>query len=230
MSYIPYYISFKRILFVYTQASNNPPGSSNGPREWTNPTHWSNNTSNKQQPLSGATSSSPSSQHSTGDFSPFYPQHTGAGVIPFNNYDDPGYGLDDIDDEMTKTTVDEYIEDELDASSSSPSSDQNNLPKLPSVKPRDFMHIDSNKYPTDNHQNNLNTNFYSSNHQQQYISNNYRPSVPTRQDGFNVDEQRSTAYRFDQRGVYMNAEMEYGEPPLEDYVIVNSDGSGKPIS
>ncbi|CAH8497586.1 unnamed protein product [Schistosoma intercalatum] len=207
------------------KASNNPPGSSNGPREWTNPTHWPNNTSNKQQPLSGATSSSPSSQHSTGDFSPFYPQHTGAGVTPFNNYDDPGYGLDDIDDEMTKTTVDEYIEDELDASSSSPSSDQNNLPKLPSVKPRDFMHIDSNKYPTDNHQNNLNTNFYSSNHQQQYISNNYRPSVPTRQDGFNVDEQRSTAYRFDQRGVYMNAEMEYGEPPLEDYVIVNSDGS-----
>ncbi|CAH8509452.1 unnamed protein product [Schistosoma rodhaini] len=207
------------------KASNNPPGSSNGPREWTNPTHWSNNTNNKQQPLSGATSSSPSSQQPTGDFNPFYPQHTGAGIIPFNNYDDPGYSLDDIDDEMTKTTVDEYIEDELDASGSSPSSDQNNLPKLPSVKPRDCMHIDSNKYPTDNHQIDVNTNFYSSNHQQQYISNNYRPSVPTRQDGFNVDEQRSTAYRFDQRGVYMNAEMEYGEPPLEDYVIVNSDGS-----
>ncbi|XP_018650324.1 protein kinase [Schistosoma mansoni] len=183
------------------KASNNPPGSSNGPREWTNPTHWSNNTNNKQQPLSGATSSSPSSQQPTGDFNPFYPQHTGAGIIPFNNYDDPGYSLDDIDDEMTKTTVDEYIEDELDASGSSPSSDQNNLPKLPSVKPRDCMHIDSNKYPTDNHQIDVNTNFYSSNHQQQYISNNYRPSVPTRQDGFNVDEQRSTAYRFDQRGV-----------------------------
>ncbi|CAH8529675.1 unnamed protein product [Schistosoma rodhaini] len=207
------------------KASNNPPDSSNGPREWTNPTHWSNNTNNKQQPLSGATSSSPSSQQPTDDFNSFYPQHTGAGIVPFNNYDDPGYGLDDIDDEMTKTTVDEYIEDELDASGSSPSSDQNNLPKLPSVKPRDCMHIDSNKYTTDNHQIDVNANFYSSNHQQQYISNNYRPSVPTRQDGFNVNEQRSTAYRFDQRGVYMNTEMEYGEPPLEDYVIVNSDGS-----
>ncbi|CAH8484817.1 unnamed protein product [Schistosoma turkestanicum] len=221
--------------------STNPPGSSNDPREWTNPTHWSNNNTNinqlnRQQPLSGT--NSPSSQGTT-DFNSFYPQHTGTGISrPFNNYDDPSYGLDDIDDEMTKTTVDEYIEDELDASSSSPVSDQNHLPKLPSAKPRDFMPTDSNKYATDNHRNNVNANFYSPSQQhqqqqqQQYGLNNYRPTVPMGQDGPNVEQQRSTAHRcctrYDQRGVCMNAEMEYGEPPLEDYVIVNSDGSEVP--
>ncbi|KAK4469274.1 hypothetical protein MN116_006842 [Schistosoma mekongi] len=208
------------------KSSNNPPGSSND-HEYPNATHWSNNIyanhqMNKQQPLSGTTSSSPQSSQGITDFNPFYPQHTGTGILPPNYDDDPGYGLDDIDDEMTKTTVDEYIEDELDASSSSPSSDHNHLPSLlPSVKPRDFIHTDPNKYGMDSHQNNVNANFYSPN-QQQY--------VPIGQDGGFVDQQqRPNTYRcctrFDQRGVYVNTEMDYGEPPLEDYVIVNSDGS-----
>ncbi|CAH8517729.1 unnamed protein product [Heterobilharzia americana] len=206
----------------------NLPGSSDvvghkDTREWTNPTQWHNNTTanqiNKQHQQPGTTSSP------TTVTDPFYPQHTGVGVLP-PSYDDPDYSLDDIDDEMTKTTVDEYIEDELDASGSSPSSDHNNLPKMPPIKPRDFMHTDAGKYTSEN-QNNVNANI-SSPRQQQYTSNDYR-SVPMGHGGAIIDQQRPTTYRsfpkFDQRGVFMNAEMEYGEPPFEDYVIVNPDGS-----
>ncbi|CAH8498044.1 unnamed protein product [Heterobilharzia americana] len=166
----------------------NLPGSSDvvghkDTREWTNPTQWHNNTTanqiNKQHQQPGTTSSP------TTVTDPFYPQHTGVGVLP-PSYDDPDYSLDDIDDEMTKNY------------SSSPSSDHNNLPKMPPIKPRDFMHTDA---VLDN----------SSIHQ----------TI--------IDQQRPTTYRsfpkFDQRGVFMNAEMEYGEPPFEDYVIVNPDGS-----
>ncbi|CAH8842311.1 unnamed protein product [Trichobilharzia szidati] len=252
----PYYLTpqdANRARDKTPQGKPSANNSTNDNREWNNPSNWNTNTTPVKSQL--RKTSSPSTPT---DFDAYYSSHQTGGhnlpPVPPNYPDDNddvdvdvdgddggnvGYGLDDIDDEMTKTTVDEYIEDDLDASSSSPPNDHNNinninnLPRMiptSSMKPHDPQpHLHQRSSPN----------------QQQYASNNYRhsggvidphhyqqqqPQQHHQQQQPQQQHQRQTAYRgcsrLDQRGVFMNtAEMEYGEPPFEDYVIVNSDGS-----
>nr|CAH8842792.1 unnamed protein product [Trichobilharzia regenti] len=234
------------------------PNSSNDNREWNNPANWNPNTTTPVNQLNKPsqlrkTSSPPTPtdfdayySHQTGDHNlpPAPNYHPADDVVDVDDVDNDGnvgYGLDDIDDEMTKTTVDEYIEDDLDASSSSPPNDHNinNINNLPRIMPPPS----SMKQPPDHHPPPVHSHHQHSspNQHQQYVSNNYRPSGggvidPSHQLQHHQlqqqQHQRQTAYRgscsrLDPRGgVCMNtAEMEYGEPPFEDYVIVNSDGS-----